>query len=310
MKKTFISAGILLLLATSCSTNTEPADENKTSGSTPVTITHAKIGPMEETTELNATSVFMLKTPIKASINGYLDEVLVQPGEKVTRGQKLFVIRTKEAANLGNTVNKLDSSFHFKGEVALYSPGNGFITQMNFLTGDYVQEGEQLASFSSAGSLVFLLELPYELVPYLPLNKEVQISLADGHKFIGSLSNAMPTVDAASQTQSYIIHVPANLQLPENLVAKVRFIEKIKNRTVYVPKDAVLTNEVQSKFWVMRMIDSTTAVKQFIKKGMETSDNIEILSPMLSPTDVILLTGNYGLPDTAKVIIENSTSNQ
>ena len=65
----------------------------------------------------------------------------------------------------------------------------------------------------------------------------------------------------------------------------------------------VLTDEIQSQYWIMKMIDSATAVKILIKKGIETSDNVEIISPKLSGSDKILLTGNYGLPDTAKVSI-------
>jgi hypothetical protein len=53
----------------------------------------------------------------------------------------------------------------------------------------------------------------------------------------------------------------------------------------------------------MKMIDSTTAVKVPIKKGIETTDQVEILSPVFSTGDRILVTGNYGLPDTAKVKI-------
>jgi hypothetical protein len=38
-------------------------------------------------------------------------------------------------------------------------------------------------------------------------------------------------------------------------------------------------------------------------KGIETTDRVEIIRPVLSPNDKIILTGNYGLPDTAKVKI-------
>ncbi len=55
----------------------------------------------------------------------------------------------------------------------------------------------------------------------------------------------------------------------------------------------------------MKMIDSTTAVKVPVTIGLVTSGQVEITSPILKPSDQILLTGNYGLPDTAKVIIEN-----
>ena len=53
----------------------------------------------------------------------------------------------------------------------------------------------------------------------------------------------------------------------------------------------------------MKLIDSITAVKVPVKKGIETTDKVEILSPVLSDSDKILITGNYGLEDTAKVKI-------
>ena len=116
----------------------------------------------------------------------------------------------------------------------------------------------------------------------------------------------MPTVDAASQTQSYMIKVNTDKSIPENLLAKVFFVKSSKGHTISLPKDAVLTNEIQSEYWIMKMKDSTTAIKVSVTKGLETKDRVEILSPALSSTDKILLTGNYGLPDTAKVkLIEN-----
>lgn len=62
-----------------------------------------------------------------------------------------------------------------------------------------------------------------------------------------------------------------------------------------------MADESQTSFWVMKMIDATTAVKVDVVKGMETSDRIEVESPRFSKTDKIVLTGNYGLPDTARV---------
>jgi len=56
----------------------------------------------------------------------------------------------------------------------------------------------------------------------------------------------------------------------------------------------------------MKVIDSSTAVKVPVKKGMEINDRIEILSPLFTATDLFLLTGNFGLADTAKIrIMEN-----
>jgi hypothetical protein len=46
------------------------------------------------------------------------------------------------------------------------------------------------------------------------------------------------------------------------------------------------------------------AAKVDIKKGLENSEKVEITSPSFLKNDRFLLTGNYGLPDTAKVTIK------
>ena len=71
-----------------------------------------------------------------------------------------------------------------------------------------------------------------------------------------------------------------------------------------LPKGAVLANETQSEFWVMKLINDTMAVKVDIKKGLENSEKVEITSPSFLKTDRFLMTGNYGLPDTAIVKIK------
>ena len=51
----------------------------------------------------------------------------------------------------------------------------------------------------------------------------------------------------------------------------------------------------------MKLINDSTAVKIFVKQGTETKTKIEILEPEFSESDKIILNGNYGLADTAKV---------
>ena len=92
--------------------------------------------------------------------------------------------------------------------------------------------------------------------------------------------------------------------IPQNLIARVHILRNVKKQTQTVPRAAVLSDDAQANFWIMKMIDSSTAVKVPIKKGMEFPDKIEVLEPVFKPTDQILTSGNYGLPDTAKVSIE------
>ena len=293
-------AGLFLSCKQAAKTTEEVAPE---AVQTPVTVSGISTEPLAEYIELNASSSFLQKNYIKANANGYLQSNFTQPGQFVNQGQVLFTIKTKEAQSIGNAVNQLDSNFKFSGTNAIKAGGKGFITQLNHQAGDYVQDGEQLAVISDMSSFAFLLDLPYELRPYMQNKKTVELILPDGEKLIGTIAGSLPSVDPASQTQSIFIKVNPGHSIPENLIAKVRITKNIKKNTVSLPKATVLTNETQSEFWIMKMIDSSTAVKVAVTTGIETSDRIEILSPPLSPGDKILLTGNYGLADTAKVKI-------
>lgn len=281
----------------------EKKEEKTETISTPVTITSPVNGNLSEAVELNAVSAFLLKSYVKSTSTGYLQEVNATLGKYVNKGDLLFLMKTKESQSLGNTISKLDTSLHFSGAIAIKSPGTGYISQINYRAGDYVQDGEQMAIITDTRSFVFLLDLPYELKPYLTIGQTVLLKLPDGTTLDGSVSNAMPTVDAVSQTQSFVIKVNSSKQIPENLIAKVSLIKNAKSNTISLLKSAVLSDETQSEFWIMQLIDSVTAVKVPIKKGLENATNVEIVSPALKPSDKILLTGNYGLPDTAKVTI-------
>lgn len=301
---------ILLLIAVvvqaSCS-NSKGGEAKAEEGAggdaqTPVTVTNVDTAPLTEYIELNATSTFLLKSYVKANANGYIKSLNAVLGKHVTAGEGLFTLKTKEAESIGNSISKLDPSFKFSGVNNIKATSTGYITQLNHQAGDYVQDGEQLAVISDENSFAFVLELPYELKKYVALDKHVDVVLPDSTHLDGIVASAMPTVDPVSQTQSMVIKVHAKEHLPENLIARVRIV-KGQTHNISVPKTAVLSNDVQSEFWVMKMIDSNTAVKVAIQRGIETNDKVEILAPTFNAGDKILTGGNYGLGDTAKVKI-------
>lgn len=295
-----------LLLSTiliSCKGKEEAAAEETPEVSTPVTVTTVSNEPMEESVELNATSAFLQKWIVRANATGYLKTANVQLNKMVSRGQTLYTVKTKEAESIGNTINILDSSFRFTGVNSIKANGSGFISQIDKQTGDYVQDGDQLAVITDTRSFVFLLNMPYELRPYIINKRSLELVLPDGEKLIGTISGTQPTMDPGSQTQSIILKVNSSHAIPENLIATVTIAKSSKSNTYSLPKSAVLADETQTAFWVMKMMNDSIAAKTPVKKGIETNDRIEILAPVFSATDRILMTGNFGLNDTAKVKI-------
>jgi multidrug efflux pump subunit AcrA (membrane-fusion protein) len=289
----------------SCHNNAEKAaDPPAGEASTPVTVAGVEISNLSDSIELNATSVFLQSSYLKSVAIGYVTVVDARPGEYVPAGKVLFTIETKESRVIGNAVSALDSSFRFSGVSHVRSTAPGYVTQLNHQVGDYVQDGEQLAVISDINSFAFLLNLPYELRPYVLNKRSVDLLLPDGVRLSGRIQSVMPTVDSASQTQQLVIKVNAGRSIPQNLIAKVRISKDQRSSAQTLPKSAIMADETQTSFWVMKLIDSVTAVKQPIKKGIELNNKVEILEPRFGKDDRIVVTGNYGLPDTAKVIIE------
>jgi multidrug efflux pump subunit AcrA (membrane-fusion protein) len=295
----------LSLLLGACKDGSAPAEEDAAPVETitPVTVTTIGDSTMINYTDLNAVSTYQQKNIVKANANGYLQAVNAQIGHYVDKGQMLFAIKTKEAQTIGNSINVLDTTFRFSGLNKIKAAQHGFITQLNHQQGDYVQDGEQLAVISDRSSFVFIMQLPYELRQLVRPGQIVQLTLPDSRLINGNIASFMPTVDTASQTQGVVIKVNADNTIPENLIARARIVRSLKASTQSLPRTAILANETQTEFWVMKLINPTTAVKTPITKGMESGDQVEILSPKFDPKDKIIVTGNYGLADTAKVKI-------
>lgn len=293
----------ILLIAwasmSACQTN-DPVATEPVSAATPVTAAGIDSTLLQEKIELNATATFLLKNFIKASTTGYISSSKVQVGDWVNRGQTLFIIKTKEAENLGKLITRLDTSFRFSGTTQVRSSASGYITQLNHQEGDYVQDGEALAQLSDQSSFGFIMNLPYEYNQLLNNNKSVELVLPDERVLQGIVSQIMPNVDSVSQTQRVMIKVREAANVPENLIAKVLLIKQTAKHPS-LPKAAVLTDEQQKNYWIMKMVNDSTAIRIPIRKGMEAGSRVEILSPQLTLQDRILISGNYGLADTAKV---------
>jgi len=270
---------------------------------TPVTITSISIEPILETIELNATSGFLKKNIVKSPTTGLVENIEINPGDYVEKGQLLFTIKTKEASALEKSQIS-DSSLYFRGLIKIKAPKTGIITSVAHQKGDYIQEGDELSVIAEQSSLVFLLEVPFELDQFIIKNANCKILLPGNKLLQGKVLSKLPAMDVLVQTERFIIKPSATEHLPENLIAKISIVKTSKTKACVLPKSAILANEALTDFWVMKLINDTIAIKIPVIKGIEQTNKVEILQPAFESSDRILLTGNYGLADTARVTIQ------
>ena len=118
----------------------------------------------------------------------------------------------------------------------------------------------------------------------------------------GRVAEVLATADASIQTQRYTIRPSGPVpELPENLAVQVELDRTAPHLARTLPRGAVLTDETQTEFWVMRLLNDSTAVKVPVQVGAQQRDRVEIKKPVFNPKERILLSGNFGLDDTAAV---------
>ncbi len=292
---------IIIGISFSCK-HVSKTSEEVTEVKTPVTIAPVTFKPVSSTVTLPAVATFMNKNIIRATTTGTIEKILITPGEFISNDQLLFTLKTREAMALGRQP-QIDSSLSFKGVINIVSHQEGVINSITYQKGDFVQEGDEMAVVSEQNSLVFIMDVPFELDKYVERNRNCRVILPDGREIDANISRKLPDMDIQSQTIRYVVKPLSPDRLPGNLIASVNLIKSRNENAMVVPKKAVLGNETQTEFWVMKLINDSTAIKVDVTKGFENNDEIEITKPEFLPTDRIILTGNYGLPDTARITI-------
>jgi len=288
MKKYFLPILAMLGLAFSgCNNSSENKEATDPEVKTPVTVTTIKLSSISESISLSATSAYLKKNQVKANITGYIEKSFARVGEFVQAGKPLFYIRTKEAEALSK-FHASDTSFHVTGLIEIKAPESGVVTEVNKYMNDYASDGDALATIAQQNSFVFLMNVPFELKKYSAVGTSCTILLPDSSRLSGTVLSQLSTMDAVSQTQLYEVRVASNQNLPENLVANVLLVKNTKHNTQVIDKTCVLSDEIMENFWVMKLINDTTAIKVPVKKGISTDLEIEITSPIFDPADRII----------------------
>jgi hypothetical protein len=165
----------------------------------------------------------------------------------------------------------------------------------------YVAEGSQLCTILENKDMLVQVNVPYEYNQWIKINKGCKVVLPDSTFLDGTVYKIMPLINEISQTQNVLIKVHSNRPVPENLNVIVQFIRLSHSKAFLIPKAALLTNEAQQEFWVMKILHDSIASIVPVKKGFENKGMVEILSPQISVSDPVIIEGAYGLPDSTIV---------
>jgi len=275
---------------------------NKQEDQTPIVsvkATPVKYGDIENSISLNGKTIYLKKNVVASPISGYILKVHIKFGDKVQKNDVLYEIETKESRALANA-NSVAG-----GIIKVFAPSTGILNELTVNnSGGYVVEGYALCSIVENRNVMVQVNVPFEYNSLLKPGIVCKLFLTDKTAINGVIYQILPVIDEVNQTQNVLIKPVSNRQLPENLNLTVQMLQTKHTRICIVPKDAVMTNENQTEFWVMKIVNGNLALKIDVKKGIENDNSIEVLSTDLKNNDLVITEGAYGLADSTIVKME------
>ncbi len=295
---------LLSAILVSCGGNSETESEELTTPRTPVEVVTLSTGSINDELTFFGTTAYLRRNLVTASIPAFISQVNVKLGDRVNKGDLLYVLQSKERRALGDDVSKIDSALRGFGVIKITASASGVITTLDKQqSGDYVLEGTQLCTIAESNDLVFQVNVPFEYTALTKTGNTCTLILPDNTKHIAVFTKALTAMNVASQTQTILAKCNENLFLPENMIVKVGISKGTHSDKQILPKSCVSSDEMMKEFWIMKMVNDSMAIKQIVNIGNKNSEWIEILSPKFKATEKIISTGNFGLPDTALVQI-------
>ena len=284
----FFCLGLLYLA--SCSSR----ETGQESPAPPVSVKTAPVseGNIEDFLTLNGKTVYLKKDRIVSPVAAYVTRVSVHYGDNVKAGEVLYELQTRESRALNDSANILKVLATADGtvsELAVNRPGT------------YLMEGDLLCLLVENRDLVIQVNVPYQYHELMKKGSSILVMLPDQTYFAASIARIMPDISETDQTQKVLLTPDSPVAIPENLNLSVRFVHHSHKRTLLVPREAVLTNEKQTVFWLVKISGDSLAVRIPVEKGIGNDSLVEVFSPALSPGDPVITVGGYGLPDSTIV---------
>jgi len=303
---------VLIVLAGCGRRGSQTGNVREKTPRTAVTIVSPVLGKIDCETVLPAVTAYQNKASVSPSVPSFVDKVLVTPGSRVTAGEEIFIMQTRESRALGS-----DTRIPVKAAM------NGIVLEVRQQTGDYVADGAVLCTMAELSSLVFEINVPAEQAVAIGKKSSCVIELPDGMRLRARVLSSLVQMNTESQSVKLIAKAAALLKengiggdkvsskekiqgvpfLPEGLNVKAIFTDNRKEEALVLPRATVQSDEALTEHWVMKLNSDSTVVKVPVRIGNSSETSVEIESENLSVNDRIVLTGGYGLVDGALVEI-------
>ncbi len=342
-----ILAGTLLLA--SCGQKgqnaaTTAADTAAVASAVPVRVMPVTRTTIARTVDYTGTIQAYEEVNMAPSTPGRVDKIYVEVGDRVQKGQNLFLMdRTQyyankiQLANLEKDLSRLDTLLRVgsvkeqtydqtKAQYEVMKTNVEFMEENTLLeapfsgiiTGKYLEDGELYSGapgMSGKAAVVTLMQInPVKITvsiseQYFPLIKNgmkarIVADVYPGKEFEGVIFRVHPTIDAMSRTFSAEIRIPNNSEILRPGMFARVFIDMGQIEALIVPASTVMLQEGTNERYVFT-VENGTATRRIVTLGQRFDDRFEITGATLKEGQSLVVDGQARLSNGQEVKIVN-----
>ncbi len=341
-----LTGGILLA---SCAPKEKQQAGTAAVADDPVAAIPVKVMPVSKTTiartiDYTSTILAYEEVNLAPSTPGRVDKIYVEVGDRVQKGQNLFLMdRTQyyankiQLANLEKDLARIDTLFKL-GSVTeqLYDQTNAqyevMKTNVEFMeentlleapfdgiiTGKYLEDGELYSGapgMSGKAAVVTLMQInPVKIIvsiseQYFPLIRNgmkvrVAADVYPDKSFDGTIFRVHPTIDAMSRTFRAEVRISNGSELLRPGMFARAFIDMGEVETVVIPASTVMLQEGTNERYVF-VVENGVAVRKPVTLGQRFDDRLEIAGGDLKVGDALVTEGQARLNNGQQVEIKD-----
>lgn len=324
---------IVPLMLISCSGN-DKKEELKPKKVPMVKIQEVTTSKMVLFTEVSGTIQANVFTDIKSSADGIVEVLTARENDRVVEGKVIAVINPNDRVNiisnnsllvekltqkLKNTnlnsveytniqteLTKAKSDLEYAKRmyqtIPVICPMNGIVTRRLSEKGSQVSAKETILTISDMNSLVLKAEVNEAYFEAIKQGKKIPVKLNayPYDSITGIISLVYPEIDAQTRTVKFDVKLlQFKKKIQPGMMGMLKIPVSVKEKTMAVPEQAVLTSPDNKKFVFVVNADSI-ALKRVVKTGIIMGNKLEITEGLLEK-DQLVVAGQEMLKDSLKV---------
>ena len=202
----------------------------------------------------------------------------------------------KKGDSLKADVERLEAEYAKK---TVRAPFDGVVLKKHVDRGEWLSPGTAVATLARDDTMDVVVEVPGDVLPFVKKGRRVRVRTA-GKEIQGTVSAIVPRGDISTRTFPVKIRVPNRFSLIEGMEARVDIPSGKKEKTLLVPRDALVTAMGQTM--VFTVVDEK-AKKVQVTVTRYVGKEVAIQADGLETGMEVLIKGNERIRDGQPVSV-------